>query len=133
MENEYMILEFANGDKINVMTIIGGPVNFQGIIRDVLSIEVDPDEISIEELKRIFEDAPNLAYLYTYEDEEDGDIPYTKIEIGEGYTIVVGIEEVTRKVNQTPGKIVPDTYETINLVTLAQMTYEEWMASGYSR
>lgn len=133
MENESMILEFTNGNSINVMTIIGGPVNFQGIIRDVLSIEVDPNEISIEELKRIFGDTSNLAYLYTYEDEEDGVIPYTKIEIGEGYTIVVGIEEVTRKVNQIPGKIVPDVYETINLVTLAQMTYEEWMASGYVR
>lgn len=131
MEHESMILEFANGSKINVMTIIGGPVNLNGITRDVLTIEVDPSVVPIDNLKRIFANTSNLAHLYTYEDSEDESVADTKIEIGEGYTILISVEEITRKVNKFPGKIVEDTYETINLVTIAQMTYEEWIASEY--
>jgi len=127
-----MVLELANAIRIDVLTILGGPVNFEGITRDVLTIEVDPKLIPIETLEKIFGDIDSLAHIYTYEEDEDGGNP-EKIEIGEGYTIVVGIDEVTRKVTPFPGKIVPVTYETINVVTLAQMTYDEWMESKYSK
>lgn len=128
-----MILELDNNVQIEVLTILGGPVNVDGITRDVLTIEIDPDVVPMDTLKRVFGNIDSLAHLYTYEEDEDGvDLP-EKIEIGEGYTIVLGIEEETRKVTPFPGKIVPDTYETINVVTLAQMTYDEWMASKYAK
>lgn len=132
MENEYTILEFKNKSQIKVMTILGGPINIDGITRDVLTIEVDPNIIDINTLRRIFEDAENISHLYTYESDEDCILADTRIEIGEGYTILLGIEEITRKITPFPGKIVPDSFETIYTVTLAQMTYEEWINSDYS-
>lgn len=134
MDKDYMILEFVNKAKLAVMNIFGGPVNVDGVIRDVLTIEIDPKNTSIDDLKNIFEDQDNIAHLYTYESDydENGNIIDTKIEIGEGYTILLGVEEVERKVNSIPGKIVPTQFETIYTVTLAQMTYDEWINSKYS-
>jgi hypothetical protein len=133
-EPDSMILEFADHSRLGILVIFGGPVNVDGITRDVLSIEVDPSTTSIDKLKEIFSNPNKLAYLYTYEPERTphGDVYYTKIEVGEGYTILMGVEEVTRKVNQFPGKILPEEYETVYVVTIAQMTYDEWMASGYA-
>lgn len=133
MINESTILEFVDKTQIPVIAIIGGPVNVEGVIRDVLTIEVDPKSISFDDLKLMFQDVDNLAHLYTYEPERnsDGDIFDTKIEIGEGYTIVLGVDEVTRKVNSFPGKIVPETFETVYIATIAQMTYDEWVNSKY--
>jgi len=129
-----MILEFVDKSQIEVITILGGPANINGIIRDVLTIEISKSTTYLDKLKEIFENIDNLARLYSYEEErnENDDILMNRIEIGEGYTIVVGIEEISRKVIPFPGKIVPDTYETIYQVQLAQMTYDEWIASGYN-
>ena len=130
MNNESMILEFADGSSINVNTIIGGPISIDGITRDLLTIEIDPSSISLDTLKDIFNNNDNLAYLYTYEDNKDSN---TRIEIGEGYTILVDISEVTRKVDKFPGKITADEFETIYSVSIAQMTYDEWISSKYSK
>lgn len=132
MENQYMILEFNNKSQIKVMTILGGMVNVNGVNRDVLTIEIDPKFIQMDVVKRIFEDTENLSHLFTYESDEDGVLADEKIEIGEGYTILLGVEEVNRKIIPFPGKIVPDTFETIYEVRLAQMTYNEWIESGYN-
>ena len=128
------VLEFVDKSQLDIITIFGGPANINGIVRDVLSIEIDPSVISIDELNEVFSNTDNLAHLYIYEPErnENGDISNTKIEIGEGYTILLGVEEVTRKVNPFPGKIVPETYESVYIVNIAQMTYDEWISSKYS-
>ena len=128
-----MILEFVDNNQLEVLNIMGGPANIDGIIRDVLTIEVDPDTILIGNLKNLFSDTDNLARLYTYEEElnENGDVLINRIEIGEGYTILLGVEKVNRKVIPFPGKIVPDSYECIFQVQIAQMTYDEWTASKY--
>ena len=129
-----MILEFLDGTQLEVITILGGPANVDGLIRDVLTVEIESGSIPLAELRLLFENAPNLSKLYTYEEErnEDDDIFMNKIEIGEGYTIVLGIETVKRKILSFPGKIVPETFEYIFQVQLAQMTYDEWIASEYS-
>jgi len=129
-----MILEFVDGTQIDVMVILGGPANINGIIRDVLTIEVSPALESLDNLNKVFNKTDNLARLYTYEEErnENYDILLNKIEIGEGYTILLGIDKVRRKINNFPGKIAPDMYEIIYQVQLAQMTYDEWIASGYA-
>lgn len=134
MDSENMILEFKNGDQLQVMTIFGGPVTFDGITRDVLTIEIDNKTTTVDNLKHIFSNASNMTHLYTYEDtfDENGDSINIKIEIGEGYTILLGIEEITRKVDHIPGKMLPDEYETIYIVTIAQMTYDEWVEAGYN-
>lgn len=127
MDNESTILEFADGTSINVITILGGPSSIDGITRDLLTIEIDPTSISLDELNSIFNNKDILCHLYTYENNESND----KIEIGEGYTILVNIEEVTRKIPRIPGKILPDEFETIYSVSIAQMTYDEWISSKY--
>lgn len=134
MDSENMILEFKNGDQLQVMTIFGGPVTFDGITRDVLTIEIDNKTTTVDNLKHIFSNTSNMTHLYTYEDtfDENGDSINIKIEIGEGYTILLGIEEITRKVDRIPGKLLPDEYETIYIVTIAQMTYDEWVEAGYN-
>lgn len=133
MINEYMTLEFVDGTKIPVIAIFGGPANVEGIVRDVLTIEIDPKTISFDVVENHFKNTNNLAHLYTYEPErnEDGNLYDVKIEIGEGYTIVLGVDKITRKVNPFPGKIVPETFETVYIVTIAQMTYDEWTSSEY--
>ena len=125
-----MILEFVNKFRMNVKNIFGGPINVNGIIRDVLSIEIEPDDsISINDIKAIFNNTKNLAFLYTYELDyiENGDLVNKKLQIGEGYTILLGVEEVTRKLNNFPGTIAPERFETLYIVNIAQLTYDEWM------
>lgn len=130
-----VILEFNDGYKLNVLNIFGGPVNIDGIIRDVLTIEIDTKTDTIDNINKIFNNSANLIHLYSYESDynENGDITDIKIEIGEGYTILLGVEEITRKVDHFSGKILPDEYETIYSVTIAQMTYEEWILAGYNK
>ena len=50
--------------------------------------------------------------------------------IGEGYTIVNDIRQVRREIKnpRNQGKMVPKEYEEVIIVTLNQMTYEEWEA-----
>ena len=120
MNTEFDVLEFMNGSKLKVIAIFGGPVNVNGIIRDVLTIEVDPKNASLYRLEGLFSNPNNLAYLHLYESGYD-----KKIEIGEGYTMLLGIEEVTEKVNQFPGKIAKPQYRTFYTVSIAQLTYDE--------
>lgn len=127
------LLEFMNGSRIEVNVIFGGPVNVNGIIRDVLSIEINPKSISLTDLQTLFDNPNNLAHLYTYELEcDDNDIQFkTKIEIGEGYTILLGIEEVDQLIQPFPGKITKPQSKDVYIVTIAQMTYDEWMNFEY--
>ena len=129
-----MILEFVDGSSIDVIAIFGSPVNINGTMRDVLTIDIDPNTISQNKLREIFNNTNNLAHLYTYEDEvnENDEIVTSKIEIGEGYTILLNVEKETRKVEKFPGKITPDEFTSVLVVTIAQMTYDEWIASGYA-
>lgn len=129
-----MILEFVDESSIDVIAIFGSPVNINGTIRDVLTIEVDPATTSQNKLREIFSNTDNLAHLYTYEDEvnENDEIVTSKIEIGEGYTILLNVEKETRKVEKFPGKITPDEFTSVLVVTIAQLTYDEWISSGYA-
>ena len=129
-----MILEFVDESSIDVIAIFGSPVNINGTIRDVLTIEVDPATTSQNKLREIFSNTDNLAHLYTYEDEvnENDEIITSKIEIGEGYTILLNVEKEARKVEKFPGKITPDEFTSVLVVTIAQMTYDEWISSGYA-
>ena len=130
--DDKMILEFVDGTQIIVNTIIGGPAIVGDNTRDVLTIEIDPNSISIANLESKFHNIKNLAHLYTYEiDEETGN--NCKLEIGEGYTMVLKVESLTRVVPPFPGKISQIEYETIYIVKLAQLTYQEWMNSEYNK
>ena len=120
-----MILEFVDKSQIEVDTIYGGPVNVSGTMRDVLTIEIKPKSYTIDGLNEIFKNVDNLAHLYTYEKN-------SKVEIGEGYTIVLEVARGSRKVKTFPGRLLPNRYEDIYRVQIAQMTYEEWINSKYA-
>ncbi|MCM1222307.1 MAG: hypothetical protein NC548_48355 [Lachnospiraceae bacterium] len=115
-----MLLEFENGFQLEVDNIIGGPRLVMGVLRDTLRIEVKPDVMSFRELKSLFE--YNSGVLYTIE-EVDGET--NKTLVGEGYTIFVSISDENRKVATPPGRLLPDQYEEIYAVTIAQETYQE--------
>lgn len=124
-----MILEFLNGDQLNVKAIFGGPRLISGIMRDTLRIEIDPKTISFDDLKNKFKDNPNVAKLYTYSESTDseGKVNAVKTEMGEGYKIFVSISDEERHVQQVPGKLAPAVTEEVYIVTIAQQTYEEFL------
>ena len=93
-----MILEFVDGSQLEVSTIIGGPKLINGVLRDTLQIEVDPSTIEFNELKNKFKDNQNTSKLYTYVEDEDGNITDEKVEIGEDYSIFVSISDEEKKI-----------------------------------
>lgn len=130
-----MKLEFLDGSQIDVLTIIGGPRLIMGTMRDTLRIEVSPETIGFDELKSHFKDNPKTGMLYTYTDntttDEDGNVvtELIKNEIGEGYKIFVSISDEERKVASPPGRLLPDRTEEVYIVTIAQLTYQEYNQS----
>ena len=50
-----MKLEFIDKSQIEVLTIFGGPSLVNGVMRDTLRIEVDPNKVNLNDLKEIFE------------------------------------------------------------------------------
>ena len=129
-----MILEFADNSQIVVHDIFGGPINVDGVMRDSLTIEIPMNGNTIDGLTNTFKDTQKLTHLYTYEKRRNdrNKLVDTKIEIGEGYTIVLGINRSTRKVKTFPGRLLPNRTEDIYKVRLAQLTYEEWIKSEYN-
>ena len=126
-----MYLEFVDGTQLECIRILGGPRTINGIERDCLSIETGMEK-SISELASYFNDVNNMVHLYTR--ELAGNIS-PKQEIGEGYLYRIDIRSEERKVKHQPGLMVPETYETIRVVNIAQLTYEEyqsWKTGGYT-
>lgn len=123
-----MILEFLDGSQIDVIAIFGGPQLINGVMRDTLRIEVSPT-IEFDKLKSHFKDNPKTSMLYSYTESADGS-EVTKNEIGEGYNIFVSISDEERKKASPPGRLLPDQIEEVYVVTIAQMTYQEYHGSG---
>lgn len=124
-----MTLEFLDGSQLEVKTIIGGPKLIRGVMRDTLQIEIDPNTITIDELKEIFRDDQKCRTLYSYEtviDESTDTNTVVRNTIGEGYTIFVSILDEDRRIAQPPGLLIPDVIEEVLTVTIAQMTYAEY-------
>ncbi|MCM1440760.1 MAG: hypothetical protein NC131_16400 [Roseburia sp.] len=118
-----MILEFIDKRQIEVLTIFGGPSLVKGITRDTLRIEVDPSRFSLKELEDLFTKKYACIRLFTYDTDEGERI---RTEIGLGYCVFVSCQEEKREKIYFPGMIMPKEYETVNIVTIAQYTYEEW-------
>ena len=128
-----MKLEFRDGSQIDVIAIFGGPRLINGVMRDTLRIEVSPETIEFEELKSHFKDNPKTSMLYSYTEEPtvNGTV-LQKNFIGEGYNIFVSISNEIRRVQNPPGILAPDVMEEVNIVTISQMTYQEYSASNTS-
>lgn len=118
-----MILEFLDKSQLDVLSIFGGPRLINGVMRDTLRIEVSPSIITFDELKASFKDNPKTATLYTYSNIDD---PTIKHEAGVGYMIFVSITDEERRIISPPGKMVPDEFEEVFIITIAQMTYQEY-------
>ena len=114
-----MILELADGTQLNIKNIFAGPKLIDGVMRDTFRIEVDPEVINFDDLKKIFSDTSRTLTMSTYNDD-------VKTCIGEGYSLFVSLSDTKRKVSPPPGKLVPDSYEEIYIVTMAQLTYQEY-------
>lgn len=123
-----MIIELMDGTAIeNVKQVYGGIKIINGIPRDTLKIELD-GSTNLQELKSIFENNPNTMKLYTYNTiiNDDKTTKYEKVLMGEGYNIFISAENINKKIPHKPGRLLPDTMENINVIMLAQMTYEEF-------
>lgn len=123
-----MLLHFADGTELNVRSIIGSPQNRNGINRDVLIIEVDPSEATLEELQILFKDETKTSKIITItkglistdDGIQMGDI--TNV-IGEHYTIYLSVTNTIREKLITIGA--PIEMEEINIVEIAQKTQTE--------
>lgn len=127
-----MIIELMDGTQIkNVKNVYGGPKLIQGVVRDTLRIEIDGKE-SIKDLLDIFTNNPNTIKMYTYNTKvnDDKSESLEKVLMGEGYTICVSIDRVTKNIPHQPGLLLPDKKEEIIEVMMAQLTYEEYTNGG---
>lgn len=127
-----MYLEFNDGTQLECIRILGGPRSINGIVRDCLSIEVDPNDITHNELIAYFKDPTNLVHLYTR--ELAGSLS-PRQEIGEGYMYAVDVRTESRKDTHAPGLMVPESYSNIRVLNIAQLTYEEyqlWKVGEYT-
>ena len=123
-----MIIELMDGTAIeNVKQVYGGIKIINGIPRDTLKIELD-GSTNLQELKSIFENNPNIMKLYTYNTiiNDDKTTKYEKVLMGEGYNIFISAENINKKIPHKTGRLLPDKMENINVIMLAQMTYEEF-------
>lgn len=130
-----MKLEFLDGTQLEVINIFGGPRLVMGVMRDTLRIEVSPNTIDFKDLKTLFKDNPATALLYCYTEtvDESGNNITEKNEIGEGYSIFVSVSDEERKVAAPPGRLAPDEIEEVFVVTIAQMTYQEYHQTQTSK
>jgi len=120
-----MILEFADGSQLEVLVIFGDTIiDDDEIERDALTIDIDPNIATIEELKLIFNDSTKTDHLYTYLNN-DG-INQVKTEIGEGYNKFIYAVNENKLVRQIPGKITKKQFQNVNSVRIAKLTYDEY-------
>lgn len=126
-----MILEFKDESKIEASDIFAGPKMINGVMRDVLRIEVPPTRHSFAQLKARFKNNPNTDVMYTYVNttDEDGHSISEKVKIGEGYNIFVSLSIEDRIINPPPGTLAPPETEEIFVVSMAQETYDEHQIS----
>lgn len=125
-----MYLEFTDGTQLECIRILGGPRTIEGITRDCLSIEVDANDITHNELIAYFSNPANMAHLYTRETKTSD-----RQEIGEGYLYAVDVRTEHRKDPHTPGLMVPETYRVFRVLNIAQLTYAEyqlWINGQYT-
>lgn len=116
-----MILQFSDGQEIDVIAIFGRPRMINGCKRDVLSIEIDPNTMLIGHLETFFKTAQKDV-LYSIDD--DGH----RLKIGEGYNFLLAVRSENRLIDQMPGSMNPPEYEDIHIVELAQLNTEEYEA-----
>ena len=121
-----MILEFLDKSQIEVKAIFGSPRLILGTMRDTLNIEVSPSVCSFETLKEHFKDNPKTMFLYTYTEDSESH----RIEIGQGYKVFVSITNEIREIPNEPGKLAPVSTEEVYVVTMAQLTYQEYLLEG---
>ena len=122
-------LEFADGRRINVKSIYGGPQLINGAMRDTLKIEVDPKEFNFNSLKALFGEPSNLETIsFITETDGSGDVKSgteLKTTIGTGYTILVSISDEFRTESPVPGSMNPPSTKEVIVVTISQETYAE--------
>lgn len=123
-----MTIEFMNGETLEVKQVFGGARLIDGIKRDVLRIEVSPT-IEKEELERLFKDNPNAFRIYSYVSREESPTIAKRVIMAEGYTIFIGVTSEKKIIPHRPGLLLPDKSEFVNVVSIAQMTYEEYESS----
>lgn len=124
-----MLLEFLDGSQLEVNEIFAGPKLVMGVMRDTLRIEIPPDKSTFNELLTKFKDVDNCRTLFTYTDDidENGNPVVVKNTIGEGYCIFVSVTYEERLVRCSPGVLLPDKTESLYIVTIAQMTFNEYI------
>ena len=122
-------LEFADGRRINVESIYGGPQLINGAMRDTLKIEVNPQEFNFNSLKALFGEPSNLetisSIIETNESDNVGSGTELKTVIGTGYTILVSISDEFRTEFPVPGSMNSPSTKEVIVVTISQETYAE--------
>lgn len=123
-----MKIEFLDGTQLDVIVIFGGPRLIDGVMRDTLMLEFDPKKYELSELTTHFQDDAKCMSLFSYTEENiNGEITLQKNKIGDGYTVFISAESETRRIQPPPGVLAPEETESVNVVTIAQITYQEYI------
>lgn len=115
-----MKLTLANRREFVPIRILGEPEVVAGHRRDVLTIHFDPNEYSVDILAEVFGETFNTSQMWT---EDTSGEP---VLMGVGYCIYMGTAPEVLDVPSPVGLITEPRTEIVNVVKLAQLTYEEY-------
>lgn len=115
-----MKLILANRREVVPIRILGEPEVVAGKRRDVLTIHFDPNEYSVETLVEIFSVTFNTSQMWTE------DASGNPVLMGMGYCIYMGTAPEVLDIPAPVGMITEPRTEVVNIVKLAQLTYEEY-------
>ena len=115
-----MYIEFTDGTQLECLRILGKPVMYNGTERDTLNIEFTPSD-TLDHIRSYFTNPSNMETLYS----RLSDLT-PKETIGTGYMILVDARDESRRIKYAPGEMRPIQYENVFVITIAQLTYQEY-------
>lgn len=118
-----MTVTLSNGERLNFLGVHGGPITYQGVIRDCLTFLFDPEEMSVEQLLEKFT-AENCKAVRLLDETDEN----AREAVHENYTIRtgagVGMRDLARRGGY--GSSVTDEQQTA-YVSMAQSALAERM------
>jgi len=121
---------FADNTELEIVAVFGSARFFSGAQRDVLTIKVNPDVITLSKLQTLFKDSKKTAEMHLVSvstESANGNPVETRSTLGEQYTMFVSVANKVEQAAVMPGTIAPPESNEYLEVEIAQKTYMEIM------
>jgi len=121
---------FADNTELEIEAVYGGARFFSGAQRDVLTIKVSPDAITLSDLQATFKNPAKTIEMHLVSvstESANGNPVETRSTLGEQYTMFVSVANKVEQAAVMPGTIAPPESNEYLEVEIAQKTYMEIM------